>query len=255
MTAASDANPGTTVLGPGYDPGGHQERVAVRLVNIQTDTSVTPNIVYGDLVLGSITPGTGASNLGKGENTAYTQGDVGVALLGARNDSFSSLTTADGRYSFVAVDQFGRLKNNGVTAILDNATGTNLSNATGLFINPYPLGATPLTASSGNVANASAVATLAGTANKTTYISGFQITGSGATVGLPVTVTVTGLISGTNSYTYSAVAGVLLENQALLVTFNPPIPASAQNTAIVVTCPALGTGNTNNVVNAQGYQL
>lgn len=122
-------------------------------------------------------------------------------------------------------------------------------------VSDYPVGATPITNSSGNVANASAVATLSGVANKTTYIAGFQVTGSGATLGLPVTVTVAGLISGTNSYTYCAIAGVLLGNTPLIVKFDPPVPASAVNTAIVVTCPALGSGNTNNTVSAQGYQL
>lgn len=120
---------------------------------------------------------------------------------------------------------------------------------------PYPSGSTAITATSGNVAAASAVATLAKVAAKTTYISGFQVTGAGATSGLPVTVTVVGVITGTLSFTYTAVAGVLLANQPLIVKFDPPIPSSAVNTDIVVTCPTLGTGNTNNTVNAQGFLL
>lgn len=119
--------------------------------------------------------------------------------------------------------------------------------------NPYPNLSTPLTAGSGNVANASAVATLTGTATTTVYISGFEITGAGATVGLPVTVTVAGLIGGTRSYTYVFAAGALLPNTPLIVPLDPPIPASAVNTPIVVTCPASGTGGTNNTVVARGY--
>lgn len=240
-----------TLLLPAYDPAGHQIAVALRATNIQTDSGVTPNVVYGDLAVvpSSVMPGTDATHLGKAENAAWAQGDVGVALLGARNDAFSNLTTADGKYSFIQVDQFGR-----VYTFLSGTAG-NLSNTGGLFHNPYPNGATPITASSGNVANATASATLPGASSVTTYITGFQVTGSGATVGLPVIVTVTNLVSGTNSYIYSAVAGVLLENQALIVKFDPPVPANAANTSIVVSCPALGTGNTNNVVNAQGYQL
>ncbi|WP_283807294.1 hypothetical protein [Bradyrhizobium sp. Tv2a-2] len=38
------------------------------------------------------------------------------------------------------------------------------------------------------------------------------------------------------------------------VQFNPPLPASAANTAITVSCPSLGSGNTNNSVNVYGYQ-
>lgn len=112
---------------------------------------------------------------------------------------------------------------------------------------------TPLIAGSGNVANASAAATLTGTATTTVYIAGFEITGSGATAGLPVTVTIAGLLGGTRSYTYSFVAGVLVANVPLIVQFDSPLPASAVNTAIVVTCPASGTGGTNNTVVAHGF--
>lgn len=70
-----------------------------------------------------------------------------------------------------------------------------------------------------------------------------------------VTVTVVGTISGTLSYTTAAVAGVLLPNTPLIVEFSVAIPGSAINTAIVVTCPALGAGNTNSTVVAHGYQL
>lgn len=117
---------------------------------------------------------------------------------------------------------------------------------------PYQEGATALIAGSGNVANASAAATLTPTATTTAYISGFEVTGSGSTTGLPVTVTVAGLLGGTRSYTYSFVAGVLVANAPLIVAFFPPLPASVVNTAIVVTCPAGGAGNTNNTVVAHG---
>ena len=110
-----------------------------------------------------------------------------------------------------------------------------------------------LAAGSGNAKDASAAATLTGTATTTVYISGFEVTGSGATTGLPVTVTVAGLLGGTRSYTYVFAAGALLPNQPLIVSFNPPLPASAVNTAIVVTCPASGTGGTNNTVVSHGF--
>jgi hypothetical protein len=116
----------------------------------------------------------------------------------------------------------------------------------------YP-NTTPLIAGSGNVANASAAATLTGTATTTVYISGFEVTGSGATTALPVTVTVAGLLGGTRSYTYSFASGALVANTPLIVAFDPPLPASAINTAIVVTCPASGTGGTNNTVVAHGF--
>ena len=119
----------------------------------------------------------------------------------------------------------------------------------------YPQGAVPITASSGNVAAAVAVATLVADAGKTTYITGFEITGSGATAGVVVTATITGTITGTLSYTVVAVAGALLANAPLIVQFPVPIPASAANTNIVVSCPSLGVGNTNSTVVAHGYNL
>lgn len=112
---------------------------------------------------------------------------------------------------------------------------------------------TPLIAGSGNVANASAAATLTPVSTATAYIAGFEVTGAGSTAALPVTVTVAGLLGGTRSYTYNFAAGVLVGNTPLIVTFDPPLPASAVNTAIVVTCPAGGAGNTNNTVVAHGF--
>src|SRR6185369_5567570 len=117
----------------------------------------------------------------------------------------------------------------------------------------YPSASTPLAAGSGNVANASAVATLTGTATTTVYIGGFSVTGAGATAGLPVVVTIAGLLGGTRSYIYTFAAGVLVGNTPLVVEFIQPLPASAVNTPIVVTCPAGGAGNTNNAVTARGF--
>lgn len=119
----------------------------------------------------------------------------------------------------------------------------------------YPTGSAPATSSSGNKANANAVATLAAAAGQTTYISGFEATASGATAGLPVSLTVVGVAGGTMTYTFTAPAGVLVAAAPLQVQFRPPIPGSAVNTAIVVTLPALGSGNTNAAVVAHGFQL
>lgn len=123
-----------------------------------------------------------------------------------------------------------------------------------LSLSALPAG-TPISASSGNVANAAAVATLAAAAGKTTYITGFEATAAGATLGLPVIVTVAGLLGGTLSYTFAFVAGALLASTPLIVPYPQPLPASAANTAIVVTLPAGGAGATNATVTAHGFQL
>jgi hypothetical protein len=125
---------------------------------------------------------------------------------------------------------------------------------------PYPAGptgkdATVITASSGNVAAGTATATLtAGGANFLTYISGFEFTGAGATGASVVALTVTGTVGGTLTYNVAVPAGVST-GVSLIVEFNPPIPANALNTNIVVSIPTLGAGNTNSAVVAHGYNL
>lgn len=110
-------------------------------------------------------------------------------------------------------------------------------------------------ASSGNVAAATATATLAATVDRRNYICGFSITSSGSTAAAVVSATVTGVTGGTMTFTYTSVAGVTLKNDALVVDFSVCIQATADNTAIAVSLPSLGAGNTNATVNAWGYRL
>lgn len=130
------------------------------------------------------------------------------------------------------------------------ANGAVLTN----IASQYPSGATPIIGSSGNVANAVATATLPNPATRRlAYITGFEVTGAGATAADAVTVTVAGILGGPLAYTYSAVAGVAVENTPLIVSFSPALPASANGVDISVSCPALGAGNTNNTIVAHGY--
>ena len=113
---------------------------------------------------------------------------------------------------------------------------------------------TPLSESSGNVANASAAATLPAVAGKTTYITGFTATAAGATAASVAELTVGGLGGGTQTFIFVFPAGVTVQATTLNVKFEPPLPASAADTAIVVTLPAGGSGNTNAAVVATGFQ-
>lgn len=120
----------------------------------------------------------------------------------------------------------------------------------------YPPGATIISATSGNVAAASATATLAGTSGKTTYINGFIITGAGATAASNVSCSVGTLIGGVIwNFTVVVPAGVNTAITPIVVMLPKAIPANATNTSISVTCPSFGAGNTNAAVNAFGYQL
>jgi hypothetical protein len=108
-------------------------------------------------------------------------------------------------------------------------------------------------ASSGNVAAATALRSPAG---KVTWIAQFQMTTGGSTAVSSVTRTVSpvGSSGATLSYTFSTSATVDAPSNPLTVTFNPPLPANAPNTAIVATCPALGAGNAHASMSAQGFQ-
>lgn len=103
-------------------------------------------------------------------------------------------------------------------------------------------------------AAAAIAATLAAAAGATTYITGFEITGSGATAASVIAITVTGILGGTKTYYLAVPAGVSV-GVSLVVEFGRPIPASALNTAIVVSVPSFGAGNVNAAVTAHGYQL
>lgn len=104
---------------------------------------------------------------------------------------------------------------------------------------------TPTTASSGNVASTAAVATIAASAGVTNWATGFICTASGATLGLPVNVTLTGLVGGTMTFAFAFPAGVLVGATPLSISFPSPIPATGVNTALTLTLPSGGVGNTN----------
>jgi len=114
---------------------------------------------------------------------------------------------------------------------------------------------TQTNASSGNVAAGAAVATIAGAAGVYTYITGFEVTGSGATAASVILVTVTGCVGGTMTYAMAIPAGVTAAVTPLIVSFPRPLVSTAVNTAIVVTAPSFGAGNTNAAVVAHGHTL
>lgn len=116
---------------------------------------------------------------------------------------------------------------------------------------PYPGIAVPITASATGT-TAATTATLAATAGKTTYISGFTMNAA-ATAGTSVAATVTGTITGTLNFV-QPVGALTADVGVLTMTFNPAIPASAQNTAIACVSGAAGSGGVA-AVTAWGYQL
>lgn len=127
--------------------------------------------------------------------------------------------------------------------------GTNTIGTVGQL--PYPVGATPLTASATGT-TAATTATLAGTSGKTTYLCSYSIRAN-ATAATTVTNTITGVITATLSHIMwvaPAASGLGVDEQI----FNPCVPASGTNQAIAVVSGAPGTGGLVSAT-ATGYQL
>ena len=108
-------------------------------------------------------------------------------------------------------------------------------------------------ATSGNVSAATATATLAAVANMTWYITGFSVTVGGATALTAVDGTITGLKGGTMAFPVFFPTGATLPGTDKTVTLTPPLPASGVNTAVAISVPSGGVGNTKAAVNIFGY--
>lgn len=77
---------------------------------IQVTNDSGPLEIYGSVEVSSIVPGTGSTNLAKAEDAGHASGDVGVQILGVRNDSLATtLSSANGDYTPLAVAGTGQL--------------------------------------------------------------------------------------------------------------------------------------------------
>lgn len=119
----------------------------------------------------------------------------------------------------------------------------------------YPGLATPVAAYSGTLAAAIGTVTLPGVAGKTLYLTGVLITSSGATSGLAVAPTITGLLGGTMTLAHVFPAGVLVQSVPTQLCFNPGIPAAGPGVSIVGVLPSSGSGGTNATINLFGYYI
>jgi len=199
-----------------------------------------------------------ASSLAFG-GQAYAQADQAqtVSVCGTPNN-----TPVVGQSYAITMDTTAKLCTNGgssggaVTVTSGNVTVngslTSGGNVT-LTGGPYQTAQTPITGHSGNVGNATATATLTGTSSTTTYISGFQCEAGGATAAAIANITVSGVIGGNMTYSLGTPTGVTLTATPLIVKFDPPVPAAAANTTIVVTMTTLGIGNVIASCNDQGF--
>lgn len=88
------------------DDGGGAITVDGTVTVVDGGGSIT---VDGTVDISSVVPGTGATNLGKAEDAAHADGDVGVMALAVRNDTLAALAGADGDYAPLQVNADGAL--------------------------------------------------------------------------------------------------------------------------------------------------
>jgi hypothetical protein len=80
--------------------------------------------------VGTITPGTAATSLGKAEDAAHTTGDVGVFVLGVRNDTLADVTNTTADYSQASTDLKGRVMTAGAPRALKTSQQTTITSST-----------------------------------------------------------------------------------------------------------------------------
>lgn len=79
----------------------------------------------------TLTPGTGATNLGKAEDAPHTSGDVGVLALAVRNDNGGTLAGTDLDYQSLTTNSTGdlRVSNTGIVSTVNSSTATLTANS------------------------------------------------------------------------------------------------------------------------------
>src|SRR6266496_1532536 len=113
----------------------------------------------------------------------------------------------------------------------------------------YPSASTPI-AGNASGSTSAVIGTLAGVASKTTYMCDFDVSALG-TSGSIGPIVISGLLGGSKTYQIGTLATGT--QQLISKNFTPCIPASAVNTAIVITTTADATATAVNV-NSSGYQ-
>lgn len=137
-------------------------------------------------------------------------------------------------------------------AVTQSKQAGSLTIDKGTLAQPY-IGVVPLIDGSVAVANLAAAATLMPTPTSAVYLTGFDVTGSGASAKNPVVVSVVGLLGGTRYYAYMFDSPINAINVPLSLRFNPPLQGAGLGVPVVVNCPASGNGGLINVVNAYGF--
>lgn len=113
-------------------------------VVIASDQSAIPASQSGTWNVGTVTPGTGATNLGKAEDAVAADGDVGVMALIVRNDTIGTLVNANGDYQAMQANANGSLR------VAIEAGGSQIALSTGSDANSLRVGLSNIFATTQN---------------------------------------------------------------------------------------------------------
>lgn len=104
-------------------------------------------------------------------------------------------------------------------------------------------------------AAAQIVGTLTPGTGRTAYLSGFTISGLGATGATGIIVVIAGILGGPISMTVPILAGATTGLVPFIREFPTPLAGSAPGQAITVTVPSFGSGNTSARIETHGFQI
>lgn len=113
--------------------------------------------------------------------------------------------------------------------------------------------ATVVTDSATAAAGAMAPSLAAGVGLRT-HLCGFQVTGLGATGASAIEIVTTGLATNLK-WKLAIPAGATVGVTPLCVNLPIPVPASADNTAIGISVPSFGSGNTAAAISVVGFRV
>jgi hypothetical protein len=106
------------------------------------------------------------------------------------------------------------------------------------------------TSTGGAQANTVTVPALAG---KTIYVTGIEVTGSGATAASNVAITLASSATTQANWTFVVPAGATLQATPLVIEFQDPIVGLAPGNTAVLTVGTFGSGNTGASVTIHGF--
>lgn len=121
-------NPQLSVVGSGTEAAAQRVTIATDSTGVlsvdDNGSSLTIDGTVAVSTLGTVTPGTAATSLGKAEDAAHSSGDVGVMALAVRQDTAAALGTTDADYQPLITDASGRLHTNVGTSALPTGAAT-----------------------------------------------------------------------------------------------------------------------------------